>query len=479
MQTKRPHPLQINKLLTAFFLLSALFISACKKHKTEPEPIPPTPEKVFPKAFTVSVKDREADRVTITWNYQPNEVLTYDIELEGRLLAKDLPNFQFDIKDLVDSRTYTGKVTARNREGNTTSSAFDIQTFDQEIYMTNITDHNWAKTAFDGSGKIYWQINKGELLGIPAISGDTIFMGGSSTAIAVNRLTGTLIWSRTASTPDNIALLCYKGKLVLPGENKIDIVSSATGSTVWTLNLAEYTEPFISKGVLYTSEDQTVYAYNLHTGAKKWEFPSGGKAAAPLVSEGTLYFIGDEGNLYALNAADGTLKWKNSFTGTIPVWSHRSPRPSAMGGIVYFSFAKNIYEAGGTTYTVRAVNKSTAQTVWSRVMGEYVYRLRMMPNTQLGLSVGTDRLYHLDLLTGKERPYSGIISSDSFFNVVENQVFYTSYLSKTTLGLVTYRQTEHGNLFVMPNGDGWWRIPVVVKNGKTYYPAECAMNVIE
>ncbi|MBO9674224.1 MAG: PQQ-binding-like beta-propeller repeat protein [Sphingobacteriaceae bacterium] len=477
MPTKRPHPFRINLLLTTFFLLSVLYITACKKNK--PEPVPPTPEKIFPKAFTVTVKDREADRVTLSWPYEPGAILTYDIELEGKLLATGLNQFEFDLKDLVASRAYTGKVTAHNPDGNTTSSTFDIQLLNQEIYMTNIVDYNWAKTTYDGSGKLYWKIYKGKLLGIPAISGDTIFMGGSTTAIAVNRLTGTLIWSRTASTPDNIALLSYNGKLVLPGESKIDIISSATGSTLWTLNLPEYTEPFISKGILYTSNDQTVYAYDLQTGAKKWEFQSGGKAACPLVNEGTLYFIGDEGNFYALHAADGTLKWKSPFSGSIPVWTHRSPRPCIMGNNVYFSFARNIYDAGGTRFTVRAVDKSNGETLWSRVMGEYLYALRITPSTRLGLCVGADRLYHMDPLTGKDLLHSGAFPSDSYFNVVDNQVFYTYIFSRRFLALATYREKEQGNIFVMPNGDDWWQIPVVVKNGKAYYPAECAMNMME
>lgn len=472
--------MQLNRLLIVFLLLSALFINdACKKNKPEPEPVPPTPEKVFPKSFTISVKDRETDRVTISWPYQPGATLTYEVELEGKVLATGLNKFEFDIKDLVASRTYSGKVTARNPDGNATSSVFDINTLNLQIYMTNIIDYNWTNATFDGSGKLYWKIYKGQLLGIPAISGDTIFMGGSPNAIAVNRLNGTLIWSRSASTPDNIALLSYKGKLVLPGESKIEIISSATGSTIWTLNLAEYTEPFISKGILYTSADRTVYAYDLHTGAKKWEFQADGKAAAALVSENILYFTGDEGNFYALNAADGTLKWKTGFSGSVPIWSHRSPRPCVMGNNVYFAFAKNIYDAGGTRYTVRAVDKSTGETIWSRVMGEYLYALRIMPSTRLGLCVGADRLYEMDPLTGKDRPYSGMFSSDSYFNVVDNQIFHTFYLSSKSLALVTYRQTEHGHSWVMPNGDGWWRIPVVVKDGKVYYPAECAMNTIE
>lgn len=479
MKTKRPHPFQRNRLFSAIFLLSIIFTNACKKPKTEPAA--PEPVKIFPKEFIVSVKDRETDRVTISWTSQTGESLTYDIELDGRLLVKDLLDFRFDIKGLTAARAYTGKVTARNSEGNTTTSAFDIQILDQEIYMTNIIDYNWVKAANDGSGKLYWKINNGgNLLAIPAISGDTIFMGGSPTAIAVNRHSGTLIWSRPASTPDNLALLSYKGKLVLPGENKLEIINSNTGSSVWTLNLSGYTEPFIHKGVLYTTANHTVYAYDLHTGLKKWEFLAGGKAASTLVNDGTVYFVGDEGNFYALNAIDGTLKWKNSFTGTLKVYEHHSPRPSVMGNNLYFTFAKDLYFGVGTSHTVRAVNKITGGTIWSKVMGDDIEGLRVMPSTRLGLCVATNRrMYHLDLLTGKERQHSGSYFSDSFFNAVENQVYYTSYLSKTTLAVATHRPIELGSMFVMPNGDGWWRIPVIVKEGKVYYPAECAMNSIE
>ncbi|SER97783.1 hypothetical protein SAMN04488023_12348 [Pedobacter rhizosphaerae] len=103
-----------------------------------------------------------------------------------------------------------------------------------------------------------------------------------------------------------------------------------------------------------------------------------------------------------------------------------------------------------------------------------------MPSTRLGLCVATtERMNHLDLLTSKEMQHSGAYFSDSFFNAVENQVYYTSYLNKSILAVAIHRPIELEGMFVKPNGDGWWRIPVVVKGAKVYNPAEFAMNMIE
>ena len=94
---------------------------------------------------------------------------------------------------------------------------------------------------------------------------------------------------------------------------------STTGTIVWELNIGSPIEssPIIdSEYTIYLGcDDGKVYAVD-RTGSFKWEQTTGGavKSSAALVEEGTetdrLYIGSDDGYLYALSLADGTIIWR-------------------------------------------------------------------------------------------------------------------------------------------------------------------------
>ena len=50
----------------------------------------------------------------------------------------------------------------------------------------------------------------------------------------------------------------------------------------------------------------------------KWTFPTGGRiVSSPVYRDGTIYFGGDDGNVYAVNAADGRQRWKHRTGGPV------------------------------------------------------------------------------------------------------------------------------------------------------------------
>lgn len=103
----------------------------------------------------------------------------------------------------------------------------------------------------------------------------------------------------------------------------------------WTVEVGEgHSSPLVVKDRVYIltrqSENEVLSCLNLDTGAKIWEyryaspfnqvlFPARslgrGPRATPLVADGTLYAVGINGELYALDAASGRLLWRNDFKG--------------------------------------------------------------------------------------------------------------------------------------------------------------------
>jgi outer membrane protein assembly factor BamB len=82
----------------------------------------------------------------------------------------------------------------------------------------------------------------------------------------------------------------------------------------------------------------------------KWQFHTNGQVlSSPAISGDTLYVGSSDHQLYALDAASGTLKWKFKTDGRI------TSSPAVSGGIVYFgSYDSNFY----------AVDTATDQLKW-------------------------------------------------------------------------------------------------------------------
>ncbi len=75
----------------------------------------------------------------------------------------------------------------------------------------------------------------------------------------------------------------------------------------------EANEPLAANGVLFVPSNTTdgVTAYDLGTGAERWRFITEGPVRfAPVVESGSVFFGSDDGYVYAVDAADGALKWK-------------------------------------------------------------------------------------------------------------------------------------------------------------------------
>ena len=75
----------------------------------------------------------------------------------------------------------------------------------------------------------------------------------------------------------------------------------------------------------------------------KWKFPTGDRiVSSPVWSEGAIYFGGDDGNIYAVDAQSGRQLWKHTTGGPAPpsnTYDWSSSKPSTRSNAIPTSFA--------------------------------------------------------------------------------------------------------------------------------------------
>lgn len=170
-------------------------------------------------------------------------------------------------------------------------------------------------------------------------------------------------------------------------------------SIVWEHGTTRFpnnpSSPAVVGGVVYFASGDRVYSVDAATGTLKWRYPAEAALNAsikstPLVANGKVYFGASDGNLYAVNAADGKYVWAFSTRGAI-----RSSPVLADGVIYVGSDDNNLY----------AVDADTGEAKWPggfRTQDD----VAMTPVVAGGLTIFASQdsnLYGVNSVTGKIR----------------------------------------------------------------------------
>src|SRR2546423_7866392 len=169
-------------------------------------------------------------------------------------------------------------------------------------------------------------------------------------------------------SPSIAAGVVYAGST----DGNLYAIDAESGSQKWKFETKSRipSTPAIADGVVYfTAYDGNFYAVDAISGALKWKFQTGGERrfagkhlhgtqpvaetmpdpfdcylSSPVVWNGAAYFGSGDGNIYALDAASGALRWKFK-TGDVV---HASP--AIAGGTVFIgSWDSYFYALDATT----------------------------------------------------------------------------------------------------------------------------------
>jgi len=144
-----------------------------------------------------------------------------------------------------------------------------------------------------------------------------------------------------------------------------------TNGEVWA-------NPTLAGDVLYAASlDHKLYVLDAATGAKKWEFDTGGIiTTTPVVGDGTVYVAG-LAKLFALDATSGAKKW--DLKRAIGSGSD----PSVVNGIVYFGVLD------GSVFALDAQPANPNGTRPSRPAAPYALRLSSRAGPRISVRTTT------------------------------------------------------------------------------------------
>ena len=265
----------------------------------------------------------------------------------------------------------------------------------------------------------------GKVIGSPAVNGDSLYIGSTGGFLyALDRATGSVKWkadlkARIASSAAVSGGLIYFGAF----DGKFYAVNESDGKVKWQFQTAGehrfsathlhgsqpaaetmpdpfdcyLSSPVVESGAVYFgSGDGNVYALDAATGAVKWKFKTGDVVhASPALAHGVLFVGSWDSYFYALDAASGQEKWRFK-TGEDPdIHNQQGIQSSAAvaDGVVYFGCRD------GHLY---ALDELTGKPKWSySTKGSWVIASPIVSQGKVYFATSdTGLLYGADAKTG-------------------------------------------------------------------------------
>jgi len=274
--------------------------------------------------------------------------------------------------------------------------------------------------------KVKWKFHtNGRVFSSPAIANGVAYIGSDDQNLyAVDLETGTLKWrfptgSRITSSPavdgGSVFFASYDGNFYA--------VDTATGKKKWHFKTGGekryagkhlhgsvptgetmpdpfdffLSSPTVSGGVVYFgSGDGNVYVLDAASGTLKWKFQTGDVVhASPAIADGTVFIGSWDSYFYALDAASGKEKWRFK-TGEDPDMHNQvgiQSSAAVMDGVVYFGCRdSNFY----------ALDAATGQKKWVfNNKGSWVIGSPAVKNGKVYFATSdTSTLYGMDAKSG-------------------------------------------------------------------------------
>ena len=314
------------------------------------------------------------------------------------------------------------------------------------------SDDNNVYAVDADSGRQKWKFEtRGPAPCTPAIAGGLAYFGSyDGHFYAVDARSGHLKW-----------------KFATGGERRFE-AKGIHGLLPKTQTIADpydifLSSPVVADGAVYFgSGDGNVYALDASTGALRWRFATGDVVhASPAFVTGTIYVGSWDSYLYALNAATGKEKWR-FHGGEDPVVHNQvgfQSSPAVVNGVVY---------TGCRDSNLYAIDATTGKLKWSFPNGgSWVIASPAVVNGHVVFATSDSSLFH-------------ILEAESGKPVLEKSTKAYVFSSPAVAGGVAYYGVLNGTLEARDLTDGallWdYQTETAKKNSNWVFTADRKVN---
>jgi outer membrane protein assembly factor BamB len=187
-------------------------------------------------------------------------------------------------------------------------------------------------------------------------------------------------------------IICNDSVFIGNDNNQIQAVNITTGEEVWNIMVGDKIKCISNENdnILYaSSQDGNLYALNASTGELKWKFDAGTELSFPVeIIDETIFLCGEKNNcVYAIDSHTGKEQWKFQAEGWILC------KPKVREGIVYF---------GSMDEYVYAVDAKTGQEIWRCELNNGIRTTPVFSEKYIYVGCGKS-IYAVDLRTGVKK----------------------------------------------------------------------------
>lgn len=204
-----------------------------------------------------------------------------------------------------------------------------------------------------------------------------------------------------------------------------------------------YSSPAVADGVVYIgSNDGNLRAINVADGTLRWSYPAGQPiTSSPTVADGIVFVGCNDQGLHAVRIADGTQAWRYPAGGIL----HSSP--IVADGTVFI---------GGRDNQLHAVDAATGAGRWRFPGGDWFNSSPTVDNGVVYIACRDHNIYAVDAVSGQKRwSYTTASTADSSPTVVDNRVYVGSddknvYALDTASGQMVWSKETGGGVVSSP-----------------------------
>jgi len=267
---------------------------------------------------------------------------------------------------LVYVGTYNGKIYAINadrgvvrwifpRESYETVGSIiaDIVTDGQNLYFVSSNRKIYSIDA--ATGDFRWEHEtEGKIWVAPAIDNGVLYAGNyAGEVLALDADTGKTLWSIKVPSAVSSSLTVFKNSLYFGTfDRNLYSIDKNSGREIWKFTGGNWfwAKPIVDNGRIYAAcLDHKVYSLDASTGKELWQFETAGPVIAPIaLTDSYVLAVCDKGILYKIKAENGTLEKEMPIGFTV-----MSP-PYTDGDMVYiYARDHNVYAVDTATGTIK------------------------------------------------------------------------------------------------------------------------------